>query len=46
MPPGGTGKYIEVVQQFIHGKVGEADLAALRVGGTKFSTQYGPEDFK
>ncbi len=35
-----------VVQQFIHGKVGEADLAALRVGGTKFSTQYGPEDFK
>jgi len=35
-----------VVQQFIHGKVGEADLAALRVGGTKFPTQYGPEDFK
>ena len=34
------------VQQFIHGKVGEADLAALRVGGTKFPTQYGPEDFK
>jgi len=35
-----------IVQQFIHGKVGEADLAALRVGGTKFPTQYSPEDFK
>jgi len=35
-----------VVQQFIHGKVGEADLAALRVGGTKYSTQYSPEDFE
>ncbi len=34
------------VQQFIHGNVGEADLAALRLGGTKFETQYGPEDFK
>jgi phospholipid/cholesterol/gamma-HCH transport system ATP-binding protein len=35
-----------VVQQFIHGRVGEADLAALRLGGTKFATQFGPEDFK
>jgi ABC-type transporter Mla maintaining outer membrane lipid asymmetry ATPase subunit MlaF len=35
-----------VVQQFIHGQVGEADLAALRLGGTKFKTQYEPEDFK
>jgi phospholipid/cholesterol/gamma-HCH transport system ATP-binding protein len=35
-----------VVQQFIHGQVGEADLAALRLGGTKFETQYHPEDFK
>jgi phospholipid/cholesterol/gamma-HCH transport system ATP-binding protein len=35
-----------VVQQFIHGQVGEADLAALRLGGTKFKTQYKPEDFK
>jgi phospholipid/cholesterol/gamma-HCH transport system ATP-binding protein len=34
------------VQQFIHGKVGEEDLAALQLGGTKFETQYGPEDFK
>ena len=34
-----------VVQQFIHGQVGEADLAALRLGGTKFETQYHPEDF-
>lgn len=28
-----------IVQQFIHGKVGEADLAALRLGGAKFNTQ-------
>jgi phospholipid/cholesterol/gamma-HCH transport system ATP-binding protein len=35
-----------VVQQFIHGKVAEADLAALRLGGTKFETQYHPEDFE
>ena len=34
------------VQQFIHGKVSEEDLAALRLGGTKFETQYTPEDFK
>ncbi|MBW8014561.1 MAG: ABC transporter ATP-binding protein [Planctomycetes bacterium] len=36
----------DVVQQFIHGRVSEADLAALRLGGTKFKTQYAPEDFK
>lgn len=36
----------DIVQQFIHGRVSEADLAALRVGGTKFKTQYAPEDFK
>jgi len=36
----------DVVQQFIHGRVSEADLAALRLGGTKFNTQYAPEDFK
>ena len=35
-----------VVQQFIHGEVAEADLAALRLGGTKFGTQYHPEDFE
>ncbi len=35
-----------VVQQFIHGQVSEADVAALRLGGTKFKTQYSPEDFK
>ena len=35
-----------VVQQFIHGEVAEADLAALRLGGTKFPTQYHPEDFE
>ena len=34
-----------VVQQFIHGQVNEADLAALRHGGTKFETQYHPNDF-
>ena len=35
-----------VVQQFINGEVAEADLAALRLGGTKFETQYHPEDFE
>jgi phospholipid/cholesterol/gamma-HCH transport system ATP-binding protein len=35
-----------VVQQFIHGRVDEADLAALRLGGTRFQTQYNPEDFQ
>lgn len=35
-----------VVQQFIHGQVSEADVAALRLGGTKFKTQYSPEDFQ
>ena len=35
-----------VVQQFINGQVDEADLAALRLGGTKYETQYGPEDFQ
>ena len=34
------------VQQFIHGNVSEEDIAALRLGGTKFETQYTPEDFK
>lgn len=36
----------DIVQQFIHGKVGEAELAALRLGGTKFQTQFLPEDFQ
>ncbi|MCE5186987.1 MAG: ABC transporter ATP-binding protein [Planctomycetaceae bacterium] len=36
----------DIVQQFIHGKVGEAELAALRLGGTRFETQFLPEDFK
>ncbi len=36
----------DVVQQFIHGRVGEAELAALRLGGTKFETQFLPEDFE
>lgn len=36
----------DIVQQFIHGKVSDADLEALRLGGTKFETQYAPEDFK
>lgn len=36
----------DVVQQFIHGRVGEAELAALRLSGTRFSTQFAPEDFK
>ena len=32
--------------ELIHGKVGEAELAALRLGGTKFETQFLPEDFQ
>lgn len=36
----------DVVQQFIHGRVGEAELAALRLGGTRFETQFAPEDFQ
>lgn len=36
----------DVVQQFIHGQVGEAELAALRLGGTRFETQFTPEDFE
>ncbi|NLW83327.1 MAG: ABC transporter ATP-binding protein [Phycisphaerae bacterium] len=36
----------DVVQQFIQGKVGEAELAALRLGGTRFETQFMPEDFR
>jgi len=35
----------DIVRQFIHGQVSEADLAALRVGGTKFSTQFNASDF-
>ena len=33
------------VQQFINGEVGEADLEALKLGGTKYTTQYDLEDF-
>ena len=36
----------DIVQQFIHGRVGEAELAALRFGGTRFETQFAPEDFE
>ncbi|OQY04107.1 MAG: hypothetical protein B6I25_07340 [Planctomycetales bacterium 4572_13] len=36
----------DVVQQFIHGRVGEAELAALRLGGTRFETQFTPKDFR
>ena len=36
----------DIVQQFIHGRVGEAELAALRFGGTRFETQFTPEDFE
>jgi len=34
------------VQQFIKGQVSEADLAALRLSGTKFETQFLPRDFE
>jgi len=36
----------DIVQQFIHGRVGEAELAVLRFGGTRFETQFTPEDFE
>ncbi len=36
----------DIVQQFIHGRVSEAELAALRFGGTRFETQFTPEDFQ
>jgi len=36
----------DIVQQFIHGRVGEAELTALRLGGTRFETQFTPDDFK
>ena len=47
----GDAEYIRnhphsAVQEFIHGRVSEADLAALRLGGTKFQTQYTPADFE
>lgn len=35
-----------IVQSFIHGRVSENDLAALKLGGTKFQTQFSPADFK
>ncbi|MFH1615654.1 MAG: ABC transporter ATP-binding protein [Planctomycetota bacterium] len=34
------------VQDFINGQVSENDLAALQLGGTKFRTQYLPQDFQ
>jgi phospholipid/cholesterol/gamma-HCH transport system ATP-binding protein len=36
----------DIVREFTLGQVSEADLAALRVGGTKFSTQFEPRDFE
>lgn len=47
----GDAEYIrthpnDIVQQFIQGKVSEAELAALKLGGTKFPTQFLPEDFE
>ncbi len=36
----------DLVQQFIQGKVGQAELAALRLGGTRFETQFLPADFQ
>ena len=35
-----------IVQQFITGQVSEDDLAALRLSGTKYQTQFLPRDFK
>lgn len=36
----------DIIQQFISGRVGEAELAALRLGGTRFETQFTPDDFQ
>ena len=36
----------DIVREFTMGQVSEADLAALRLGGTKFSTQFEPRDFE
>jgi phospholipid/cholesterol/gamma-HCH transport system ATP-binding protein len=36
----------DIVRQFIMGQVSDADLAALRLGGTKFTTQFNPKDFE
>ncbi len=36
----------DLVQQFIQGKVGQAELAALRLGGTRLETQFTPDDFR
>jgi len=47
----GDAEYIknhpnDTVRQFILGQVSEADLAALRVSGTKFASQFNPKDFE
>lgn len=47
----GNAEYIknhpnDIVREFTLGQVSEADLAALRLGGTKFSTQFEPRDFE
>jgi len=36
----------DIVREFTLGQVSEADLAALRLGGTKFPTQFEPRDFE
>jgi phospholipid/cholesterol/gamma-HCH transport system ATP-binding protein len=46
----GSADYIRnhpnpIVQQFIQGRVSENDLAALRLGGTKYETQFTKKDF-
>ena len=35
-----------IVQQFIVGQISQNELAALRLGGTKFQTQFLPRDFE
>ncbi|OHB58301.1 MAG: hypothetical protein A2Y07_04120 [Planctomycetes bacterium GWF2_50_10] len=47
----GDAEYIknhpnDTVRQFILGQVSEADVAALRVSGTKFASQFNPKDFE
>lgn len=35
-----------IVQEFINGQVSEAELAAIRLGGTCFEAQFDPKDFQ
>jgi len=47
----GDAEYIRnhpnpIVQEFINGKVSEAELAPIRLGGTRYESQFDPVDFE